>query len=37
MGTGGVCAQHVGGDELIDGQLLCTGVKGQAGALYWTL
>lgn len=31
-GAGGVCAQRVGGDGSICGQLLCAGVKEQAGA-----
>ena len=31
-GAGGICAQHVGADDSICGQLLCAWVKGQGGA-----
>ena len=31
-GAGGVCAQRVGAHDSVRGQLLCAGVKGQAGA-----
>lgn len=31
-GAGGVCAQHLGADDSIGGQLLCAWAKGQGGA-----